>query len=66
MSKFCTQQGFCLLSGLQLLGLWAEAERSKRRARTLANKLLSHVGEIEGFDDVEGIFEMTESNTPNT
>jgi hypothetical protein len=41
----------CLVTGLQLLNLWAEAERSPDQCPELRGALLTTVGPLKGFDD---------------
>jgi hypothetical protein len=45
------------MGGLQLLGMWHEAERKKSKGRMFANLLLRSIGDVQDFDELDVIFE---------
>lgn len=54
MLKFAAEErGHCLITGVQLLGLWLEVDRAPSRKARIANELLSCVGPFTRFASLD-------------
>lgn len=51
MLKYSESRGHCLISTVQLLGAWFEAERNPRKKETIAKSILTCVGRYPDFTD---------------
>jgi hypothetical protein len=66
MLKFSKQREHCLISSLQLLGLYYEVLKNPSKKDELIKLLFETIGVYDGFEDWSEFISLQETATPST